>query len=125
MTNFTFTRKDFYNAIANANDVDLSAIAETLETDVEEIRSFAQHTLNAVNKPRKMSDKKVKEREDVENAVLDAIPYDEPITLAEIASKTDFSTQKIVAAISRLTKSGIVIEKSLIDKRAAYKRIVA
>lgn len=124
MTNFSFTRKDFFNTILDNPNM-MNELAVAFDCDETEVKQFCEHSLEALNKPRKMSDKKLKEREEIDSTVLDTITFDEAMPLAEIASKTEFSTQKIVASINRLIASGIGIEKSIVDKKVAYKRVTA
>lgn len=125
-TNFNFTRKDFYKAISDDADMQ-TALAELLTDDKHDVNpadvnAFCKHALEMLNKERKVSEKKLAEQAEINQRVLDAIPFDEPIGLAELAEAVNFSKQRTVAAITRLINSGVKIEKSIIDKKAAYKR---
>lgn len=125
-TNFNFTRKDFYKAISNDADVS-AALAELLSDENHEISStdvnaFCKHALEMLNKERKVSEKKLAEQAEINQRVLDAIPFDEPIPMTELVVATGYSSQRIASAITRLINSGEKIVRAMVNKKMSYKR---
>lgn len=125
-TNFNFTRKDFYNAIINDTDVQ-TALAERLteenhDANPADINAFCKHALEMLNKERKISEKKLAEQAEINQRVLDAIPFDEPIPMTELVVATGYSSQRIASAITRLINSGEKIVRAMVNKKMSYKR---
>lgn len=125
-TNFNFTRKDFYKAISADADMQ-TALAELLTDDKHDvnpadINAFCKHALEMLNKERKVSEKKLAEQAEINQRVLDAIPFDEPIPMTELVVATGYSSQRIASAITRLINNGEKIVRAMVNKKMSYKR---
>lgn len=125
-TNFNFTRKDFYKAISDDADVQ-TALAELLTDDKHDVNpadvnAFCKHALEVLNKERKVSEKKLAEQAEINQRVLDAIPFDEPIPMTELVVATGYSSQRIASAITRLINNGEKIVRAMVNKKMSYKR---
>lgn len=125
-TKFNFTLKDFYKVFVDNAEL-LNAISKHLTNDkrnvsILDVNAFCVHALELLNKERKVSEKKLAEQAEINQRVLDAIPFDEPIPMAELVAATGYSSQRIAAAITRLINSGEKIVRAMVNKKMSYKR---
>lgn len=125
-TNFNFTRKDFFNAIVS-NAVIIDELVSMLSNDKREVTAndidnYCHHALEMLNKEKKVSEKKLAEQAEINQRVLDAIPFDEPIPMTELVVATGYSSQRIASAITRLINNGEKIVRAMVNKKMSYKR---
>ena len=107
------TNRDFYNAVAN------------LDNAPEDIKSYAENAIKALNDKNSARNAKVKEKKSAENApyidgILNILADGNPHTCGEIAKALDTNTSKIsylVGKMDNVTKSTVKVDKK---KAVAY-----
>lgn len=127
MTNYKFSEKAFYEAIAN------SPVALTIaDTDysADEVKNFALARLSAISAQyAKRSAKRAKKKED-ENATIKAhilgVLSTEPVSIATISANiadfagVTYSVQKLSPILKGMADNGTITRAVGKDKRVAY-----